>query len=550
MSFLKDMIDKAKGYLSSHQPTVADAVDAIHQDRFDRATFDELVDEVPAISDLIQDLNERYDYTEDMVADAFASFWQADPALRPQGEMHPRLLTNHAVASDLVNAPETTETRALTKHDKYGAAMATLGVSERVRSFLQENQEIEEAAKEAERAKQEAKAAQDNVEQQVQQAEDAQQAAEDALGDFNGCGPLTKAQSEAQTKAEGSGLSLQQAMELAEAAAKAAAKATEAAQEAAAEAKQALRQPIREAVKEVGDQLAEEGETFRAWGIGEGELQRMSFTERARLAARLRANRLAPFVKQLGRFRMMAAAQRAKKVEFGRDEIYGVEMSDRLPDVLGSEFAYLINRHTRLDFLSRLAEGRLLSRKYRGVEKEGKGAIIALVDTSGSMTKTDRHGVTREAWSKAFALALLDQARASNRDFVGIIFANSRHQQVFRFPKGKGSVQEVLDFTELFFNGGTDFATPLDLATDILDQEFNASGKMKGDLVLITDDECSVTPDWTKKFLAAKAKLGFRLFGVAVGAKNAGSTLTALSDNVRAVDEFIPEQVADIIHVV
>lgn len=48
-------------------------------------------------------------------------------------------------------------------------------------------------------------------------------------------------------------------------------------------------------------------------------------------------------------------------------------------------------------------------------------------------------GVTREAWAKACALALLDQARDAGRDFAGILFSAVDKLRVFRFmPGGSG----------------------------------------------------------------------------------------------------------------
>ena len=46
-----------------------------------------------------------------------------------------------------------------------------------------------------------------------------------------------------------------------------------------------------------------------AWGVGPGELQRMPFEQRARLAERLRTGRLGRFADLIGRFRRMAAGQ-------------------------------------------------------------------------------------------------------------------------------------------------------------------------------------------------------------------------------------------------
>jgi uncharacterized protein with von Willebrand factor type A (vWA) domain len=218
--------------------------------------------------------------------------------------------------------------------------------------------------------------------------------------------------------------------------------------------------------------------------------------------------------------------------------------------MVGSELAALAHPQLRRGLLARLVEGQVLTYEHQGTERVGQGAIICCVDTSGSMTIPDTAGVTREAWAKAFALALLDQARAAGRDFIGVLFSSRHQQQVYRFPAGRGPIEDVLGFVETFFNGGTDFMVPLDLAAQLIDEEFTATGRKAADVVFITDDDCAVTSDWQRGFLATKHRLGFRLFGIAVG-RSVGGPLHALSDNVRSVTEFAdPARVADIFRMV
>lgn len=59
--------------------------------------------------------------------------------------------------------------------------------------------------------------------------------------------------------------------------------------------------------------------------------------------------------------------------------------------------------------------------------------------------------------------------------------------------------------------------------------------------MLITDDECGVTEQWTREWQEARHRLGFRLFGLAVGAPTAtasGSVLEALCDNLRPIEDL------------
>lgn len=530
--------------LLGREPKRSVSTDAVRQDSFDKRVYKELLDEAPALSDLAYEtLGQKYDYTEELIGDIVMEFWKSDPVLRDQKEMHPRFLLNRAVAGDIAFAPETLNTRTFTQHDRYGSAMATIAITEKIKESLDKAKEAQEAAEAAAEA--------------MQEFMDALSELGEALG---GCalfggqsgspsgeeGPMTEAQAVAMARLEDAIAALEDTELSME-------QTLGEAQEQADKVEQALRAPIRKTIGEVGDMLAEEADMFSSWGVEDGELQMLSFEERQKLARSLRSNRLHEFRQIIGRFRMMAKSQRSRKTQFSRDEVYSVEMSDRLPDVLATEYSKLGNRHTRLEFLQALSEGQLLSKAYHGTEKVGQGSIIALVDNSGSMTAAAGNGqsnISREAFAKAFALALLDQARAANRDFVGINFSSRNQISVFRFPKGKSSIAEVLRFVEEFYGGGTDFMQPIDRAMQILEDEYNSAGLQKADLVFITDDDCMVTPEWMRGYQERKERLGFRTFGIAVG-RGAGNSLGAIADNVRSVMEFVdPMAVADIIRTI
>lgn len=562
-SYLLRQVTKAQTFLDrTTQTPTASATDAVVHDGFDAAMFRELLDEAPALYELAyEDLGKTYDYTEDLVRDVLMEFWKADPTVRSPKEMYPSFLLNQAVADDMSKAPETPQTRAFTKHDRYGSAMATIAVTNKIKSSLDKAKEAQAAAEAAAKAEAELR----------QRIKDLLEAMPDLSGMSMGVdaegnpvpgdgeamafglpigaeGPLTEGDAEA--------------FDALVAALQAAQDADLSYEDTLAEAQDQIDQvgrkmapQVREAIEEAGDMLAEEADLMSSWGVDDGLLKRLSFSERQRLAGALRCNRLHEFRKLLGRFKIMQAAQSAKKVEFARDEAYDVELSDRLPDVLAGEWARIANPHSRLEFLEDLAEGRLLSKKYRGLEKIGQGSIIALVDNSGSMEARaagdhTSSGPTREAYAKAFALALLDQAREAGRDFVGINFSSAGQVSVFRFPKGKGDIYEVMRFVEEFYGGGTDYMTPMNLAMDILEAEFNAAGLIKADLCMITDDDCRVTPTWLASYKERKERLGFRTFGIAVGC-HAGNALASLSDNVRSIHSFTdPMAVADIIRTI
>ncbi|MET8473446.1 VWA domain-containing protein [Streptomyces sp. NPDC006422] len=303
-----------------------------------------------------------------------------------------------------------------------------------------------------------------------------------------------------------------------------------------------VRAAARTAAAQAARAVRQEASLMRAWGVGPGELERLPFEQRARLAERLRGGRLAEWAELIGRFRQMAAGERARKVENTTGELVGVTLGDDLSRVVPSELAGLGVPALRAVFAARYAAGELMLYDSRGDRPAGRGAVIACVDTSHSMYEAGPGGVTREAWAKACALALLDQARAGGRDFVGILFSAADKVRVIRFPADRpASLDDTLDFAETFLGGGTSYQAPLGAARDVLEREYADTARARGDIVLLTDDDCGVTEEWTRDWNEAKRRLGFRVFGLAVGAPRAAredSVLDALCDNLRSVEDF------------
>lgn len=472
-------------------------------DRFDRITWRDTYEQSAALRDLAEELNGRYGHTTtDLLTDVFLAAYKVGPRVRERTEMDTSRLVNHQVIASLVESPEFAELRRETAGDPYAAAMAVLAQAAALRRMLDRTRDAQEQA--------------DQAEQAAEQAKEAQQDAESAAS------------------AEGEALQ--------ETATEAAAEAAQAAAQALAGAAPGIRADARGAVVKAAEAVREEAALMRAWGVAPGDLERMPFDQRARLAERLRTSRLAQWAELMGRFRQMADGERARKMENATGELVGVTLGNDLSRVIPSELTNLGLPELRAVFATRYAAGELMLYDSQGEQTTGQGAVIACVDTSHSMYVAGPGGVTREAWAKACALALLDQARHAGRDFVGILFSAADKIQVFRFPAGRpAGIAEILDFAETFLGGGTDYQRPLTAAGELLEEEFNDAARMRGDIVMITDDECGVTEEWMRGWNDAKHRLGFRVFGVAVGAPlatEAGSVLDALCDNLRTIEDL------------
>jgi len=99
-------------------------------------------------------------------------------------------------------------------------------------------------------------------------------------------------------------------------------------------------------------------------------------------------------------------------------------------------------------------------------------------------------------------------------------------------------LSKVLEMAEYFPGGGTDFQAPIDAAISLLEDK-----KMKrGDVVVITDGECQVSPDWLAGFRRRKDDLQFSIFAVLVDiGSSESSTLAQFSDRVSSVTKLTVE---------
>jgi uncharacterized protein with von Willebrand factor type A (vWA) domain len=523
----------------AQSPPPAQHTCAVDSDRFDTMAWRDTYEQAPALRELAEDLGQRHDYTQDLLADAFLGAYKASPQLREEQDMDPSRLVNHRVIDSMLTSPELDELRRETAGDPYAAAMAVLAQTDGLRTMLER---ARDAQRDAERAR-----------ELAQQATDAAQAVEQALRDVAG-----QADEDGSLSADDAG-AVRHAIDQAQAADQAAHAAQDAARRSLASATPGIRVAARSAAAHAAYAAAEEAALMRAWGVQPGKLERMSFTQRAQLAARLRGGRLGRFAELIGRFRRMASGERARRVEHAPGELAGITLGDDLSRVIPSELTNIGIPALRPVFASRYAEARLMVYDSRGEQNTGQGAIIACVDCSRSMAAQAGGGNTGEAWAKACALALLDQARQSTRDFTAILFSSTEQVTVFRFPATRTTdITDVIEFTEHFFDGGTDFQTPLSTAVRLLEAEYNTDGRERGDIVFITDGETRVSEDWMRGWNDAKAALGFRTFGIAIGnghtvtrATTPGSVLDALCDNLRTVTDLADtHHAADLFHVI
>jgi uncharacterized protein with von Willebrand factor type A (vWA) domain len=237
-----------------------------------------------------------------------------------------------------------------------------------------------------------------------------------------------------------------------------------------------------------------------------------------------------------GRIRDQALSARRRVLDRTDAELHEVRPGRGLEDLgrlIPHELVALSHPVLRRDFQRRLLDGGVLTYALRGTDQRGHGPLVVCLDTSSSMAGE------KELWSKAVALTFVELARRKRRRCHVVCFA-SGEKSLRHFEMNPGSswsvaLERTLDLAEHFSGGGTDFRPPLDLAARLLTER----AMRRGDLVLITDGECEVDPEWRAGFLTTKRKRNFALYSILIDVRDVQSeTVRALSDRVSLVSDL------------
>jgi uncharacterized protein with von Willebrand factor type A (vWA) domain len=501
-TWLEKLISRSKGRKISDFQGLSEyqkSTDCIKSDRYDRQQYSGMRDSADALKNLAYSRFEDDPSWPDIVQDEFLGLYKAVPKLRADHDIKPTHAINHAAMKKALSSKEWSELRTYTELDEWSSAMAAVEFGTRLGEYFDEAKDLQKAQEE------------------IQEADaELEQALQDAMGLDEGS---TDEQVEAALDA------LQQASQAFQ-------QAAQQVQETIKANDSGMRQAVRGAMNQALDSTKGVEEMLTTFGTEAGSLRRMDHKARMKLAARIHNNKkLREMADMIGRMVRLALGEQARKIIHGHDEVHDIELGQDIYRVLPSDLALLSIPETELLFYKRFSERELLQYQLRGTEKVARGAIICMIDSSGSMSGQ------REIWSKAVGIALLNIANKQNRDFYAILFS-SRHDQMreWYFPRGKGEVEDVLDFAEYFIGGGTDFEMPITRAVEVLERQFSAEKAQKGDLMLITDGECTVSTEWRDRFLNSKADLAFRMYSCLIGFSS--STLDVLSDQMYHITDL------------
>lgn len=499
---------------------VPEEKNAVKADKWDREDYNAILSEMKELEVSVDQLSRVVETGAPAMADEFFSLAKAVPKLKDEKDMRPSHLVNRAVMGEAMELKEYNELRIHTSGDVVAAGLGTIAMEPELEVLFDKLKSMQDLA--------------DELQQQMEAAQ----------GVADGIKSLDDMIAEALAAGASDGDSEVKDMQEQQAAAKQALEKMKKEMDATAEQMDSewdsklpeLKETMKSAYGEANDQ-AEQMDNLPSWGLDPGELQRLPAQRRLELAKQFNNEKFRKIAKLLGPLKRMAFGEQKKKVTNASEEIFNVKTGNDLPRVLPTEMLMLGDDDMCIDFFRRFTEESLLQYEMRGTEKICKGDVIFCEDGSGSM-----YG-DREVWAKAVGLALLQVSHSQKRGFYGIHFGSPGEYMTFEFaPDGsvdtfhKGAKKHLskLDgtilFAETFFNGGTDFHTPLTVALDRLRAQYEATGAVKADIVFVTDGQCSVSDDWMKAFKEEQARIGFRVWGVIIGATYGTEPLNTICD--------------------
>ena len=220
-----------------------------------------------------------------------------------------------------------------------------------------------------------------------------------------------------------------------------------------------------------------------------------------------------------------------------RGEIKGICFSNDISSVLPSELALMKNPATKKLFQLRFAQKQLLSFEYqRNVartreestqeevsieKKEPKGPIIICVDTSGSM-----HG-TPESIAKTVTFALSKIALEEERKCYLISFSTGIETLDMSDFKKSDSLQKLVRFLQMSFNGGTDASPALQHALQML----QSNDYKNADVLMISDFVMANLPDDLIDAIKAEKEKNTDFYSLVIGTSGNQGTIDCFNHN-------------------
>ena len=507
--------------LSNRKETLGYSYNALEHYDVDIDIYNDIVDQSPVMQQTLEEGEELLPTFKYLHQDIFLSLYKYKARVLPEVDMHISTRMNRGIISNLINTPEYISLRQTCRMDQFNAALGTEIIGREaidiLREAIEKLKDLEQKKDAMDRLMEE----EEKIDELIEDIEDIDELIEDAKRAGNGS---LAAQLEQERQAKEQSVATLKAM-----ANKIAEDCDELIEDDGLASE--VSTTMGSTLTETGKQVQEVSELCEAWGLGAGENCQVAFQNKKDAIERIRrSSKLHKLTDLVGKFKESAIVEQKKKAKHGAVEIKGVTTGDKIQDTLPSDRMNLCNDITKGDFYRRMSEHGLLQYSKESNKQKNKGPIIVCVDTSGSMQGDE------EIWSKALTVGILEVAQMQKRDFACIIYSSHADKPIV-IKKDEIAPQKIIDCAERFHNGGTSFEAPLNEALELIkDSTFK-----NADIVFITDGDCYVSDNFSRKFKQIKEDKDFRTLGVLVNmgcGHVSDSSLKEFCDNITLVSDI------------
>lgn len=182
---------------------------------------------------------------------------------------------------------------------------------------------------------------------------------------------------------------------------------------------------------------------------------------------------------------------------------YTITTGNNLSRALTSELSMLSSSKTLPVFVRKYQNKQLKQYRRREPISKGKGNIIVCLDESSS-TYGDN-----QAWGMVVAMVLLHICHENKQNFALIHFSDEIKTDVFK-AEDKCIRDRMLNESETFLGGSTDFEKPLDKAMELI----KSNDFKDADIVFITDGICNISDKCIEYVKETQKKYKFGIVGV------------------------------------
>ena len=507
--------------LSNRKETLGYSYNALEHYDVDIDIYNDIVDQSPVMQQTLEEGEELLPTFKYLHQDIFLSLYKYKARVLPEVDMHISTRMNRGIISNLINTPEYISLRHTCRMDQFNAALGTEIIGREaidiLREAIEKLKDLEQKKDAMDRLMEE----EEKIDELIEDIGDIDELIEDAKRAGNGS-LAAQLEQERQTKEQSVATLKAMANKIAE-------DCDELIEDD--ELVSEVSTTMGSTLTETGKQVQEVSELCEAWGLGTGENCQVAFQNKKDAIERIRrSSKLHKLTDLVGKFKESAIVEQKKKAKHGAVEIKGVTTGDKIQDTLPSDRMNLCNDITKGDFYRRMSEHGLLQYSKESNKQKNKGPIIVCVDTSGSMQGDE------EIWSKALTIGILEVAQMQKRDFACIIYSSHADKPIV-IKKDEIAPQKIIDCAERFHNGGTDFEAPLNEALELIkDSTFK-----NADIVFITDGDCYVSDNFSRKFKQIKEDKDFRTLGVLVNmgcGHVSDSSLKEFCDNITLVSDI------------